>query len=31
VKATGGYASPPNAPGIGVELNEDFIQKYRVA
>ncbi len=31
VKATGGCIRPPQKPGIGVELNEDFIHKYRVA
>jgi D-galactarolactone cycloisomerase len=31
VKASGGCIRPPQGPGIGVELNEDFIRKYRVA
>jgi D-galactarolactone cycloisomerase len=30
VKATGGYVRPPQGPGIGVELNDDFVKKYRV-
>lgn len=31
VKETGGYVCPPSGPGIGVELNEPFVEKYRVA
>lgn len=31
IKATGGYVRPPEGPGIGIELNEDFIETYRVA
>jgi D-galactarolactone cycloisomerase len=31
VKSTGGLVRPPQGPGIGIELDEDFIQKYRVA
>lgn len=30
VQATGGCVRPPEGPGIGIELNEDFIEKYRV-
>ena len=30
VKATGGYVRPPQGPGIGIELNEDFLRKYQV-
>ena len=31
VKETGGYVRPPQGPGIGVTLNEDFVKRYRVA
>ena len=31
VKSSGGCVRPPQGPGIGVELNEDFIRQYRVA
>ncbi|MCH2127206.1 MAG: mandelate racemase/muconate lactonizing enzyme family protein [Pirellulaceae bacterium] len=31
ITATGGYVRPPEGPGIGIELNEDFIETYRVA
>ncbi|MDA1054164.1 MAG: mandelate racemase/muconate lactonizing enzyme family protein [Planctomycetota bacterium] len=31
VKEHGGRVAPPQGPGIGVELNEDFVRKYRVA
>lgn len=31
VKAHGGRARPPQGPGIGIELNEDFVREYRVA
>ena len=30
VKAHGGRARPPQGPGIGISLNEDFVRKYRV-
>lgn len=30
VQATGGQVSPPQGPGIGIELNEEFVRKYRV-
>lgn len=30
VRESGGYARPPEKPGIGIELNEDFLQHYRV-
>ena len=30
VKESGGYLKPPTKPGIGIELNEDFVAKYRV-
>lgn len=30
VKSTGGCVRPPQGPGIGIELNEDFVRKYRV-
>ena len=30
VEASGGYAVAPEAPGIGVEPDPDFIEKYRV-
>ena len=30
VKSSGGYITPPEGPGIGIELNEDFVKKYRV-
>jgi L-alanine-DL-glutamate epimerase-like enolase superfamily enzyme len=26
-----GYVTVPDAPGLGVEVDEDVIQKYRVA
>ena len=31
VRANAGYVRPPQGPGLGVTLNEDFVQKYRVA
>lgn len=31
VKRTGGFVQPPQGPGIGIELNEDFVHKYRVS
>lgn len=31
VKANCGRIRPPESPGIGVELNDEFVQKYRVA
>ena len=31
VKETGGFVRPPEGPGIGIELNEDFVKTYRVA
>ena len=31
IKEHGGRVGPPQGPGIGVELNEDFVRKYRVA
>ncbi|MBP86154.1 MAG: mandelate racemase [Planctomycetaceae bacterium] len=31
VKEQGGRVGPPQGPGIGIELNEDFVQRYRVA
>ena len=30
VEASGGYAVAPEAPGIGVEPDPDFIEKHRV-
>lgn len=30
VKSTGGYVSVLEKPGIGVELNEELVQKYRI-
>ena len=31
VQATGGRVRPPEGPGIGIDLNDDFVKKYRVA
>ncbi len=31
VKRTGGYASVPTGPGLGVEPNRDFIAHYEVS
>ncbi|MBC8354981.1 MAG: mandelate racemase/muconate lactonizing enzyme family protein [Planctomycetes bacterium] len=31
VKETGGFVRPPQGPGIGVELDEGFVKKFRVA
>ena len=31
VKEQGGRVRPPQGPGIGIELNEDFVRKHRVA
>ena len=31
VKKNSGRVSPPDGPGIGIELNEEFVKKYRVA
>lgn len=31
VQATGGWVSPPAGPGIGIELNEEFVAQYRIA
>ena len=31
VKENGGRVRPPQGPGIGIELNEDFVRKYRIA
>ena len=31
VKKNEGRVSPPQGPGIGIELNEDFVREYRVA
>lgn len=30
VNESGGFIQPPTGPGIGIELNEDFVAKYRV-
>lgn len=30
VRTTGGYVRPPEGPGLGIELNEDFVSRYRV-
>ena len=31
VKANGGRLCPPEGPGIGIELNDSFVERYRVA
>ena len=31
VRETGGFVRPPQGHGIGIELNEDFVRKYRVS
>ena len=31
VKSNGGRVRPPRGPGIGIELNDDFVRRYRVA
>ncbi|MFP6766223.1 MAG: hypothetical protein VB858_21500, partial [Planctomycetaceae bacterium] len=31
VKSTAGHVRPPQGPGIGIELNAAFLEKYRVA
>ena len=31
VRDNGGRVRPPEGPGIGIALNEDFVAKYRVA
>lgn len=31
VRRNGGYASPPMRPGIGVEVNWDYLEQFRVA
>ena len=31
VRTTAGHVRPPQGPGIGIQLNEEFLQKFRVA